>query len=79
MDIELNEPQALKGFSIERFQPGLVVVESHAPVRQQILDYFASHRYVVIGKYLRADSENLWFTPIGQVGRESLHDVAGSH
>jgi FkbM family methyltransferase len=79
MDIELHEPQALKGFSIERFQPGLVVVESHAPVRQQILDYFASHRYVVIGKYLRGDSENLWFTPIGQAGRESFHDVAGSH
>jgi Methyltransferase FkbM domain len=30
IDIELHEPQALKGFSIERFQPRLVGVESHA-------------------------------------------------
>ena len=64
MDIELHEPQALSGFSIERFQPRLVGIESHAPVRQQILDYFAARGYVVAGKYLRADTENLWFTPL---------------
>ena len=79
MDIELHEPQALKGFSIERFHPALVVVESHPPVRQQILDYFTSHRYVVIGKYLRADTENLWFAPIGQARTDSFHDPSGSH
>lgn len=74
MDIELHEPKALKGFSIERFRPALVVVESHPPVRQQILDYFTSHRYVVIGKYLRADTENLWFAPLGQARTASFHD-----
>jgi FkbM family methyltransferase len=79
MDIELHEPQALKGFSIERFRPRLVCVESHAPVRQQILDYFASHGYVVIGKYLRADTENLWFAPLGQAESDSFHHRAGSH
>jgi FkbM family methyltransferase len=79
LDVELHEPQALKGFSIERFRPSLVGVESHAPVRQQILDYFARHDYVVIGKYLRADSENLWFAPIGQAGRGTLETVAYSH
>ncbi len=63
MDIELHEPQALKGLSIDRFRPRLVCVEAHAPVRQQILDYFAAHGYVVVAKYLRADGENLWFTP----------------
>ena len=64
IDIELHEPQALKGFSIDRFRPGLVAIEAHAPVRQQILDYFTSHRYVVVGKYLRADNDNLWFAPL---------------
>ena len=63
IDIELHEPQALKGFSIERFKPRLVCVEGHLPVRQQILDYFTSHGYSVVGRYLRADSENLWFAP----------------
>jgi FkbM family methyltransferase len=66
IDVELHEPQALKGFSIERFRPHLVCVEALAPVRQQILDYFASHDYVVIAKYLRVDTENLWFAPRGQ-------------
>ena len=79
IDIELHEPQALKGFSIERFRPRLVGVEAHAPVRQQILDYFANHGYVVVGKYLRADSENLWFAPIGQSGSGTLETVAHSH
>jgi FkbM family methyltransferase len=64
MDIELHEPIALKGFSIERYRPRLVAVEAHLPVRQQILDYFAGHGYVVAGNYLRADSANLWFIPI---------------
>lgn len=62
MDIELAEPAALKGFSIRRYRPTLVCVESHLAVRQQILDYFARSGYVAIGKYLRADGHNLWFT-----------------
>jgi FkbM family methyltransferase len=64
MDIELAEPKALAGFDIERYRPRLVCVEGHREVRQQILDYFARHGYVVVGKYLRADTQNLWFTPI---------------
>ena len=44
MDIELAEPQALAGFSIGRFNPSLVAVEAHPPVRQQILDYFARNQ-----------------------------------
>jgi FkbM family methyltransferase len=62
IDVELHEPQVLKGFSIDRFRPRLIAIESHAEVRQQILDYFMAHGYVLLGKYLRADSENLWFT-----------------
>ena len=64
MDIELSEPKALAGFDISRFQPRLVCVEAHHEVRQQILDYFAAHQYVVVGKYLRADAKNLYFTPL---------------
>jgi FkbM family methyltransferase len=64
MDIELSEPKALAGFDISRFQPKLVCIEAHDEVRQKILDYFATHRYVIVGKYLRADSKNLYFKPI---------------
>jgi FkbM family methyltransferase len=65
MDIELSEPKALKGFDVERFRPALVCIEAHPEVRQQILDYFAAHHYVVVGKYLRVDQANIYFTPAG--------------
>jgi FkbM family methyltransferase len=65
MDIELHEPTALKGFDIERFKPELVCIEALLPVRQQILDYFTAHGYVLIGKYIWVDRENLYFTPAG--------------
>jgi hypothetical protein len=63
MDIELAEPKALAGFDIDRFKPDLVCIEAHDEVRQQILDYFAAHDYVLIGKYLRIDLKNLYFRP----------------
>lgn len=63
MDVELAEPKALAGFDIERFRPALVCIEAHAAVRQQILDYFDSHDYVIVGKYLRIDPHNLYFAP----------------
>jgi FkbM family methyltransferase len=66
MDIELAEPKALAGFDIERFRPLLVCVEAHPDIRQELLDYFASHRYRVVGRYLRADPANLWFSPSDQ-------------
>jgi FkbM family methyltransferase len=64
MDIELHEPQALRGFDIDRFRPSLVCIEGLLPVRQQILEYFTRHGYVLIGKYLWVDRENLYFTPV---------------
>lgn len=64
MDIELSEPKALAGFDIERFHPSLVCIEAHREVRQQILTYFAKHGYVLVGKYLRADDNNLYFAPL---------------
>jgi FkbM family methyltransferase len=66
MDIELAEPKALAGFSIQRYRPSLACVEAHPEVRQQVLDYFARNGYVLIGKYLRVDDHNLWFTPLAK-------------
>jgi FkbM family methyltransferase len=73
MDIELAEPKALAGFDIERFKPRLVVVEAHSDIRQQLLDYFASHKYRVVGRYLRADPFNLWFAPADAPAPEGVH------
>ena len=64
IDIELSEPKALAGFNVERYRPALVCIEAWQPVRQEILDYFAVHGYTVVGKYLRADFMNLYFTPL---------------
>lgn len=64
IDVELHEPQVLAGFNIEHVRPLLVCVEALPPVRQQVLDYFAAHGYVVVAKYLRADPLNLWFKPL---------------
>ena len=65
MDVELHEPQALQGFDVERFKPALVCIEALLPVRQHILDYFTAHRYVVVGRYVWVDRENLYFIPLG--------------
>ena len=70
MDIELHEPRALGGFDIQRFRPALVCVEGLLPVRQEILDYFAKHQYVLVGKYIWVDRENLYFAPL------SAHSVS---
>jgi len=63
MDIELAEPKALAGFYLRRFSPGLVCIEAHREVRQFLLDYFHDRGYVVVGKYLPADTMNLYFAP----------------
>jgi len=65
IDVELHEPEVLRGFSIDRWKPRLVCIESHFEVRQAIVDYFITRGYTIVGKYLRADSENLWFAPRG--------------
>jgi FkbM family methyltransferase len=64
IDIELHEPQALKGFDIRRFKPSLVAIEGLLPVRQPILDYFARNGYVLLGKYIWVDRENMYFAPL---------------
>ena len=64
MDIELSEPKARAGFDVDRYRPALVCIEAHPDVRQEILDYFARHGYTVVGKYLRVDPKNLYFSPL---------------
>lgn len=64
IDVELAEPQVLAGFDIDRFRPRFVCIEAHAETRQFIFDYFASHGYVTLGKYLRVDPLNLYFKPL---------------
>jgi FkbM family methyltransferase len=68
VDVELAEPKVLAGFDIERFKPLLVCIEAHPAVRQHILDYFAAHGYVLVGRYLRADLQNLYFAPAARQG-----------
>ena len=65
IDVELSEPKVLAGFDIDRFKPSLVCIEACVEVRQFVLDYFARHRYVLLGKYIRADQDNLYFAPLG--------------
>jgi FkbM family methyltransferase len=64
IDVELHEPEVLAGFNIDAIRPALLCVEALPQVRQQVLDYFTAHGYVVVAKYLRADPLNLWFTPL---------------
>ena len=64
VDVELAEPKVLAGFSIARFMPALVCIEAQSQVRQSILDYFAANGYVLEGRYLRADPQNLYFSPL---------------
>jgi FkbM family methyltransferase len=66
IDVELHEPQVLAGFSVEKYLPAFVCIEAHPEVRQQILDYFTRRQYVIAGKYLRADVENLYFMPLAR-------------
>lgn len=64
VDVELSEPKVLNGFDIGRFRPTLVCIEAHPEVRQQILDFFGKHSYVLVGRYLSVDTLNLYFTPL---------------
>lgn len=65
MDIELAEPAALRGFSIDQHRPALVCIEAHEEVRQEILDYFTAHGYTLLTRYLNIDTGNFWFAPAG--------------
>ena len=59
-------PARRQGFADGRpdTRPALVCVEAHPDVRQEILDYFTRHGYTVVGKYLRMDPKNLYFSPL---------------
>ena len=59
IDVELHEPKVLKGFDIDRFKPSLVCIEALGTVRQPILNHFAEHRYVLVGKHVWVDSAGI--------------------
>jgi len=62
LDIELGEPAALRGFTIERFKPELVCVEAgNAEVQKFIGPYFAEHGYERIEAYLAYDTVNWYY------------------
>ncbi|MEW5901255.1 MAG: FkbM family methyltransferase [Acidobacteriota bacterium] len=63
LDIELWEPHALAGFSIGQYQPDLVCIEAHPPVRAQILKYFHDNSYQRLDQYLLFDQRNWYFAP----------------
>jgi FkbM family methyltransferase len=62
MDIELSEPAALAGFPLRDYAPSVAVVEAHGETRQWLIDYFHRHGYVVQGRYIHADPQNLYFS-----------------
>jgi len=50
----------------KRSGPDLVILGHMTgnEIRQAFLDYFAERDYRLVGRYLRADPDNLWFTPV---------------
>jgi len=66
MDIEGAEPLALAGFDIARFRPELACVETKVRNRERIRKYFADHGYQQIGRYLRYDVANYYYTRVGR-------------
>jgi len=64
MDVEQGEPEALTGFEISRFRPGLVCVEAGTDeVREWLPPYFAGAGYERIDEYLEHDIGNWYFRP----------------
>jgi FkbM family methyltransferase len=63
IDIELGEPAALSGFDIEKYRPALVCIEAHDEVREQVLDYFLQHNYMLARAYDGLDPLNMYFIP----------------
>lgn len=61
MDIELSEPAALANFPLRDYAPSVAIVEAHGETRQWLIDYFHRHGYVVQGRYIHADPQNLYF------------------
>jgi FkbM family methyltransferase len=63
MDIEEHEPEALNGFDIEKYAPGLVCIEAHGRTQDELYTYFAEHGYERLDQYLPYDTVNWYFAP----------------
>jgi FkbM family methyltransferase len=61
MDIEGAELMALAGFDIDRFRPELVCIEAKPANRPGIFEYFDSHGYERVARYLEFDQTNYYF------------------
>ena len=58
MDIEGHEPNALKGFDIDRFRSDLVCIEAKPVNRDFIRSYFSERGYEQLEEYLEYDMSN---------------------
>jgi FkbM family methyltransferase len=67
IDIELAEPMALKGFSIDKYKPELVIIENHEEVAVPIRQYFLKHDYVAIEPYSQLDELNDYYIPAARL------------
>jgi FkbM family methyltransferase len=65
MDIEGHEPKALAGFDILRFKPRLACVESKPANRPFLQEYFKKHGYEQLERYLKYDTVNYYYAPVG--------------
>lgn len=61
IDIEGGEKKALATFDIDKFKPELVCIEGEE--NEEVFDYFLSHDYELIEKYLEYDDLNWYFKP----------------
>ncbi len=79
IDIEGSEPAALAGFDIDNFEIELICIETCSN-SSKIMEYFTRHGYERIEKYLKYDTQNWYFKPIGRSaprrwrGRQNLND-----
>jgi FkbM family methyltransferase len=62
MDIEGAELSALAGFDIDRFRPELVCIEAKPANRRGIFEYFETHGYERLERYLEYDETNYYFS-----------------
>ena len=68
--VVVPEPKDVFGF-----QPG---DDYKLASQQQLLDYFAERNYRLVGRYLRADPQNLWFAPADATLPGGI-DIAHAH
>lgn len=77
MDIELAEPEALRGFDIKRFAPKLVCIEEFSHNRDVLEAYFEQNGYARIELWSRIDEYNSYYAPAELVENRTSASGAG--